>query len=386
MISAGIVVTDPQFREQIVSYLQKLDVRVVFAVANAAAEAQRLESTNPDLLVLDFSQPGAPAVMVELRSMGSPVAIVAAHNLGEPDAILAALRLGAREFLYPPLNEKALSDLVRSIQVEKAQREARRREANAVGFLSVTGGCGATTLACHVAAELRRSGVGDVGLLDFDLAAGMAGFWFGVNGTYSTLDAVRGLGRMDPSLWKGIVSTVQPHLDVLAAPSDILLGGLPGARGFVEVLRFARLQYEWVVADLSQHLSQLTLALLTDLDKLLLVTTPDVGALLQTRRMVQAIVNHGYPKERLRLVVSRVQKDQVVLLDDLKSTIGLPAEAIIPSSDQEIADAHEEGRLIRPRSDLGRRIAQLASKISGKPLEEARPSKFSIFRFGVQEA
>jgi Flp pilus assembly CpaE family ATPase len=74
------------------------------------------------------------------------------------------------------------------------------------------------------AAELRRSGAGRVGLLDFDLAGGMAGLWFGVDGGYSILDAVHNLGSMDASLWKGLVSAVQPELDVLGAPAGIPLG------------------------------------------------------------------------------------------------------------------------------------------------------------------
>jgi pilus assembly protein CpaE len=386
MITAGVVVTDPEMREQIVNCLKDLHVQVAFAVADTAGQAHLLDSSNPDLLVLDFSQPGILAVMAEITALGAPVAVVAVHAMGEPEAILAALRMGAREFLYPPINEKALADAVRTIEIEKARRDARRRSGKAVGFLSAAGGCGATTVACHVAAELRRSGAGEVGLLDFDLSAGMAGFWFGTNGSYSALDAVHGLGRLDESLWKGLVNTVQPHLDVLSAPAEIPLGGLPGARGFVDVLRFARGQYDWVIADLSLHLTAFSLALLVEMDTAFVVTNLEVASLLQTRRLIQAIVQYGYPKERLKVVVSRVQKDQVHLVDDLKNMIGIPAEAVLPSDSQEIAEAHAEGRLIRPKSDLGKRLAQLSAKIGGKPLEEPRPAKFSLFRFGAQEA
>jgi pilus assembly protein CpaE len=385
MISAGIVVTGSKLRKEVVDSLQNLGVRIAFAVDDASGQAHLIESTNPDLLVLDFSRPETMAVMADLKSLDAPVAVIAVHSLGEPEAILAALRLGAREFLWPPLNQTALRNAVRAIDNEKIQREMRRRSATAVGFLASTGGCGATTIACHVAAELRRSGAGQVGLLDFDLQAGMAGFWFGTNSSYSILDAVHNVGRMDPSLWRGYVSTVQPQLDVLAAPAEIPLGGQSGVRGFVEVLRFARSQYDWVVADLAAHLTPLSMALLEDLETVYLVSTPEVAALLQTRRIIQRLVDIGYSKEKLKVLVSRVQKEQVVSLDDLKNMIGLPVTAVFLSDSVEIAEAHSSGRLMTPKSDFGKRIAQFSVKLTGKPAETPRPSKFSLFRFRAQE-
>lgn len=386
MISAGIIVTDPEFRRQIVECLTELGVRIEFAVEDTAGHAHQMASTNPDLLVLDFSRPGMPAVMAELKSLEAPVAVIAVHHLGEADAILTALRLGAREFLWPPLNERALRDAVRSIEAEKVQREAKRQAATVVGFLAATGGCGATTIACHVAAELRRSGAGQIGLLDFDLAAGMAGFWFGAGGNYSALDAVHHLGRMDASLWKGLVSAVQPQLEVLAAPAEIPLGGLPGVRGFAGVLSYARSQYDWVVADLGASLTSLSVALLEDIDSVYLVATPEVSSLLQTRRMVQRLIQLEYPKEKLKVLVSRVEKGQVVYPDDLKSMIGLAVEAVFPSDIQEVADAHTSGRLMAPKSDFGKRIAQLSARLSGKAVEETKASRFSLFRARAQEA
>ncbi len=386
MISAGIIVTDPDFRKQIVDSLKGMGVRIEFAVEGIAGQAHLTASTNPDLLVLDVSQPGMPGVMAEIKSIGAPVEVVAVHHLGEADAILTALRLGAREFLWPPLNEKALAAAVRSIETEKTRREARRQAATAVGFLAAAGGCGATTIACHAAADLRRSGAGQVGLLDFDLAAGMAGFWFGTAANYSVLDAVHNLGRMDTSLWKGLVSAVQPQLDVLAAPAEIPLGGLPGARDFAGVLTYARCQYDWIIADLGSNLTAISVALIEGLNTLYVVTTPEVSSLLQTRRIVQKLIQLDCPKEKMKVLVSRVHKGQLVYPDDLKSMIGLPVEAVFPSDPLEVAEAHASGRLMAPKSDYGKRIAQLSAALTGKTLEEAKPSRFSMFRLRSQEA
>ncbi len=389
MIRAGVVVTDPQFRKQIVESLEGLGVRVEFAVEDPGGRAHTMGTSEPDLLVLDFSRPGIPAILAELKAQEDRVAVIAVHEFGDAATIVAAMRLGAREFLWPPLNLDALAAAVRSVENEKTAREARSRRAKAVGFLSAAGGCGATTIACHTAAELRRLEAGRVTLLDFDVNGGMAGFWFRANGSRSMLDAVDGLSRMDSSTWGGLAVTVQPQLDLLAAPADIPLRGLPGVRGFVEVLRFARSQYDWVVADMAAHLTPLSAALLDELDTVHIVATAEVAALLQARRVIQKMVEIGYPRDRLRVLMSRVPQDHVsdtADLQNLKNMIGLPVDAVFPSDAEEIMEAHAAGRLISAKSEYGKRVTQLAAKLSGKVIEEARPSKFSLFRLRVQEA
>jgi len=116
------------------------------------------------------------------------------------------------------------------------------------------------------------------------------------------------------------------------------------------------------------------------------VTTPDVSSLLQTRRIVQRLVQLDCPKEKLKVLVSRVQKGQVVYPDDLKSMIGVPVEAVFPSDSPEISEAHASGRLMAPKSDFGRRIAQFSAQLTGKTAEEAKPPRFSMFRLRSQEA
>ena len=365
--------------------LQSLGVRIEFDQDDVSSVAH---APLPDLLVLDFSQPGVPAVMAGLKTAEAPVAVIAAHGLREPEAILTAMRLGAREFLSPPLNESALADVVRSIDNEKTQREARRRMAKAAGFLAATGGCGASVIACHVAADLRRSGAGRIGLIDFDLASGMAGFWFGSDGAYSVVDTMHNLSCMDATLWKTFVFNPQPRLDVLAAPAAIPLVAWPGARSFAGVLSYARSQYDWVVADLGAHLTPVSLALVEELDTLFLVATPEVASLLQARRIVQKLLQLNCPREKVKLLVSRVQPGQAVSAEELKSMMGLPVEGFFPSDSLEIANAHASGRLIAPNSDFGKRITQLSAIMSGKTVEEmeTKPSRFAMFRLRAQEA
>jgi len=124
------------------------------------------------------------------------------------------------------------------------------------------------------------------------------------------------------------------------------------------------------------------------LDSLFLVATPDAASLLQARRIVQKLLQLNYPKDRLKLLVSRVQQGQAVSVEDLRSMLGVPVEGVFPNDSLEIANAHASGRLMAPTSDFGRRIRQLSARMSGRPVEEtgAKSSRFSMFRLRAQEA
>jgi Flp pilus assembly CpaE family ATPase len=119
---------------------------------------------------------------------------------------------------------------------------------------------------------------------------------------------------------------------------------------------------------------------MSELSGIFLVTTPEVEALLQSRRIIDRLVNLGHPKEFIRVAVNRVFADQDLSASELGKMIGLPVEAILPDDRREVAEAHSSGRLISPRVDLGKRIAHLAASIAGQNPVEKRASRFSLFR------
>ena len=116
-----------------------------------------------------------------------------------------------------------LSDEPLRRALERRSRERGRgagrpaKAGKAFGFLSAKGGCGATTLACHVAAELGYAHQ-KVLLADLDLDAGMVAFITKTKSVYSILDAVNNLHRLDISYWKALVSNGIPGVEIVSSP------------------------------------------------------------------------------------------------------------------------------------------------------------------------
>src|SRR6202162_6683998 len=102
------------------------------------------------------------------------------------------------------------SALERLAQTRERSRETRHPTVKTLGFVSAKGGCGATTLACHVATEWPRLVQSKVLLADLDLQAGLVGFLAKTKSPYSIADAVNNLQRLDPSFWHGLISNGNP--------------------------------------------------------------------------------------------------------------------------------------------------------------------------------
>ena len=381
-LAVGLMIADPELSAQLVRALEGLSVRIVMEMRDvAAAEEALIERevirSDPDVLFVDIAAVGErfPDLLRLVKGRTFPPAIVGVLRKADAEVLLWAMRTGASDCLYPPFQEADLRQVVERIAEDRCRTHPQRLSSRAVGFLSATGGCGGTTLACHFAEELRRISGQSLLLADFDITAGMVGFWMHSTDGYSIWDAIRSLQRLDFSMWRGLVTAVQDQFDVLSAPSEILTDDSCDAEKLLKILRFARSHYDWVVADLGPGLTVPSLKLLGELNALFVVSTPEVATLYQCRRLLQKLMSLGYPRHRIRLVLNRVEKRQQLQPAEVGEALGWRVEAALPDDLLEVELAQEENRLVSRRSDLGRRIAQLTVNFSTGKWEEAEGLK-----------
>jgi pilus assembly protein CpaE len=333
----------------------------------------------PDLVVMD------PEAVAQTERLPAAPPVLVAHTAPEPQAILDALRAGAREFLYPPFEQnlrKALDKIAADLAASSA---GVRRKARVIGVLSAKGGCGATTVACHLAVELQRATQQRVLLADLDFELGSVGFVMKASSKYSVLDAVLNSHRLDRSFWKALVSNGRPSLEILAAPEPS--AGAPGLRrdNLRPVLQFMRSQYEWVLLDLGRGMSSVTVAALDDVDELLLTTTTDVAALFHSRQIVERLCGSrygsaaeapntaAYASNRIRVVVNRVATHGSFGAEQLSRAIGHTVFSQLPAEEATLAEAYSAGALLPEKCPLRRAIAQMAAKIAG--VAEEKPQR-----------
>jgi len=231
---------------------------------------------------------------------------------------------------------------------------------------------------CHVAQELGRQNQ-KVLLTDLDLDAGMVGFITKTKAVYSILDAVNNLHRLDISYWKALVSNGIPGVEIVAAPLALASKQQPKDDQVRHVLAFARPHYDWTLVDLGRGLSRLAMAALEEIDEVCLVTTLEVPALHQSKQIVQTLLDSGYGKARIRLVLNRAPKRLDITPGELEKMLGIPIFAMVPNDYPELYETYAEGRMLNHGSDLGKQIAKLAVKLAGLEDEKAGKKKFGLF-------
>ena len=382
-LTLGLAIENRDLWEQAQSCLADLPFRIIVEhqdIGDLTNFFDRLERMRPDVVLIDISNWKEPleGLVNSIRTAcGNPM-IVALNTSADASVILSSLRAGVNEYIFPPIQDP----LRKALEKRSAERSRSRNAATGAGksfaFLSAKGGCGSTTVVCHVAQELGRLQQ-KVLLADLDLDAGMVGFITKTKAVYSILDAVNNLHRLDISYWKALVSNGIPGVEIISAPLALASKQQPKDDQVRHVLAFARPHYDWTLVDLGRGLGRMAMGALDEIDEMCLVTTLEVPALHQSKQIVQTLLDSGYGKARIRLILNRAPKRLDITPGELEKMLGLPIFALVPNDYPELYETYAEGRMLNHNSDLGRQIAKLAAKLAGLEDEKSGKKKFGLF-------
>ena len=336
----------------------------------------RISKTKPEVLLLDLSAVPSELniAMRQLRYYAPRIKVVALHSSADSQTILAAMRAGANEFLHPPLKETLHPALERILSSSESDTVPVTR-GKIIGFLSAKGGCGATTLACHIASELQNITHRNVLLADLDLTSGLVGFLMKTPSAYSILDAVKNLTRLDESLWKALIVEHRPNLAVIPAPASYSRWDHPDENQLRQVLQFMRTQHDWVILDLGRSLNSIASAVLDEIDQLFLVSTLEVVALHGLKTIVHGLFEQG---EKLQLVLNRTPKMMDISTQELEKILGRSLYAALPNDYMGLYQSYSSGNLLDSNTRLAQHFALLASKIAGLSPAKSK-KKFALF-------
>ena len=378
----SVAIADPKLRSEVLEALRRLSVPVVEENCDVATVAELLASVErlrPHVLILGLpGLPSDPASLVaRILTLESAPRIVAVDQSADPQMILKLMRAGASEFVYPAFTSTAFRDAMRRATSDSGRTVPQDRPAGSViGFVSAKGGCGATTLACHAASSLRRSFKKDVLLADLDMASGITGSIMQAAARYSLEDALQNLQRMDLKLWRAMVATTPSGVDLIPAPPDNVAPVVPISRRMPQMLRFWRMQYDLTLIDFGHGITQPLLEVLDSIDTLVLVSTNEVLALRQAKRMIHTLALQSFGTNRLKLVVNRMPKRTPVQVPELEKVMGHPIFSAIPNDYLLLNEAYSEPRLMDADSELEKHIGKFAARLAGIATEEKKPRTF----------
>jgi pilus assembly protein CpaE len=322
-----------------------------------AARLQGLKSDQQCLAIVDFTND--PRALNVARGLGGRpnISTIAVGCVGTQEELLLLMQAGVRD----ALSHFTFRDLVqaanRALGVLGAAGEVL---ADLYAFVPAKPGCGASTIATYVAGMAARLADEPSLLLDFDIRLGVTTFLLKAEGTRSIIDALQQVERLDAEMWSSMVSQIG-NLHLLGSGAGDF-SNLFAADQFRRLLDFAVRQYSMVAVDLPGTMEDHECDVLLRAKRILLVCTPDIGALHVARRKAQWFHDLRLT-DKVSIVLNCVDQRSTLSMKEIERIIHLPVRYMLPAANKDISKAVQKGDIIDPGCPLGRQIAAMAGEM-----------------------
>jgi len=302
---------------------------------------------------------------------GMPViAAIAGSDVG---LVRTLVRAGISDVISLPIDAEELTNAALDAQARKATPAVNAPLAPMVCVVRSSGGCGATTVATHLASELARREWGGRGVLlgDLDLQFGSVGAYLDISRSGSIPDLVAARDRVDPYLLQSLAPETTTGLAVLSAPEQIVPVDTVEVDALLGVIEDLRRHYGLVVLDFPADWSNWSASLAYAADLILVVTELTLPSMRQTRRCLDLFATLGIPPEKAQLVANKVENRMFrpINLGDVSQTLGKDALGALPAEAEALHRAQDQGLLVDAivrRSAFAAAVRKLADTVEAR--------------------
>jgi pilus assembly protein CpaE len=343
------------------------EIQSVVVVAEHADTAQGILAASAhraDALIVGIDEDVTP---IERLARALPdAAIVAMGPVTSAEFVIKAMRAGAVEFLSRPVERGDLAAAVEKLVRVRRGPVSQRRSARVMSVFSTKGGLGATTLAINLAVCLAENLRNRTLLLELDARPSDVATFLDLKPSYSVLDALDNIGRLDESYLQGLLIKYENGLWVLPGPvnHERVTLEVEQVQAVIEILRS---YFDHIVVDLRHDLDPGTIAGLEASDLIFYLTSPNVAALRSSAAGLAALRHLGLDLRKIRTVLMREGTGEDVTLKHVREALNTPIYWKTPSDYGAVVAAINHGRPVvtaSPRSKIATNLRQLSDMLT----------------------
>jgi pilus assembly protein CpaE len=333
---------------------------------------------------LGADRPNALARVRGLHARVPTATIIAVSRDADVEVMRAALQAGASDFLALPLTAHELDKALLRVTQLSAGSVPRAATGQVITVYGARGGLGTTTIAVNLAFKLAAITKDETALLDLDLQRGDVAAFVNLVPVHSLASITAAPGDVDEIFLASALTRHPGGVSILAAPATLEDADLVTDHEVEVALRLLRSQFAYTVVDTPRAITSTTLAAFEHADRILVLTDLSVPSVRAARRIFELLLRFEVPFERVELLVTEIFPGPL----DLKKAaqvMGKDAFAIIPH-DEAAGTAMNDGAPLNGRpGHLTLAIADLATRLAGRPRERGRSGLFQrIFPRGAR--
>ena len=357
-----LIVDDiPETRENVKKLLYfENDIEIVGTAANGREGVELALKLQPDVVLMDLNMPEMDGITAsEAISAQAPnVQVVMMSVQGEADYLRRSMLAGAREFLIKPFSgEELVTSIHRVYQFAATRRVVAPppptatpvtpppppRAGKIIAVMGSKGGCGASTIAVNLAVALREESKARVALLDANLEFGDVGVLLNLPSSRTIAELVSGKADIDEEVLDGTMAAHSSAIKVLLAPPRPELAELVKVEHLKRILELLDKSYDFIVIDLWKSFQETTVFFLDHADIILLIATPDIPSIKNSKLFFELTDQLGYPPEKTLFILNKEDGRSSISAKDIEASIKHPIVLTLPKDERTTMIAMNRG-------------------------------------------
>lgn len=395
-----LIVDDlPETRENVRKLLQfESDIEVIGQAGTGEEAVRMAKEHQPDIILMDINMPGIDGIGASQQITESvpTVQIIIMSVQSDPNYLRRAMMAGARDFLTKPFGGDELVAAIRRVHDKRPSvsstpaRQARQvssnvpaepmalPEGNVIAVYSPKGGAGCTTTAINLAVALARRGRRTI-LVDGSLQFGDVSVMLNMKAMTSIADLSDRGSELDQELISSVSQVHRSNLNVLLAPPRPEMADVVSEENIKQLLAVLKESFDFIIVDTTSYLSEKTLAILDQADKIVLIAQQNLSSLKNVSRFFDLAESLEYETQKVWLVVNRAKSKQGkgISVHDVGKALKRPVYGTIPDDEITVTDASNQGVPMvmgeHQKKPISLAIIKIADQIAKELMEGKTP-------------